>query len=143
MPLRMPVSAPNEACRRQVHALLSPYYEGSDHRVRRGLSDGRPATGGPEESQRSSARIPADQCSTGPEARNGDRRKSLLQRPRRLGEVAMANLPDVQGFMYPNEIELTWSVLIVLYPFLTGLVAGAFILASLARVFRISAVQPI
>jgi Ni/Fe-hydrogenase subunit HybB-like protein len=56
----------------------------------------------------------------------------------------MANLiPDVQGFMYPNEIELTWSVLIVLYPFLTGLVAGAFILASLARVFRITAVQPI
>src|SRR5215469_2889102 len=56
----------------------------------------------------------------------------------------MANLiPDVQGFMYPNEIELTWSVLIVLYPFLTGLVAGAFILASLARVFRIVSVQPI
>jgi Ni/Fe-hydrogenase subunit HybB-like protein len=56
----------------------------------------------------------------------------------------MANLtPDVQGFMYPNEIQLTWSVLIVLYPFLTGLVAGAFILASLARVFRIVAVQPI
>ena len=52
-------------------------------------------------------------------------------------------VPDVQGFMYPNEIELTWSVLIVLYPFITGLVAGAFILASLARVFRIAAVQPI
>lgn len=51
--------------------------------------------------------------------------------------------PDVQGFMYPNEIELTWSVLIVLYPFITGLVAGAFILASLARVFKIRAVQPI
>ena len=39
--------------------------------------------------------------------------------------------------MYPNEIELQWSVLIVLYPFLTGLVAGAFILASLERVFRV------
>jgi Ni/Fe-hydrogenase subunit HybB-like protein len=51
--------------------------------------------------------------------------------------------PDVQGFMYPNEIQLTWSVLIVLYPFITGLVAGAFILASLARVFNIVAVQPI
>ena len=44
--------------------------------------------------------------------------------------------------MYPNEIELQWSVLIVLYPFLTGLVAGAFILASLERVFRVKAVQP-
>jgi Ni/Fe-hydrogenase subunit HybB-like protein len=48
----------------------------------------------------------------------------------------------VEGFMYPNEIELQWSVLIVLYPFLTGLVAGAFILASLERIFRVEAVKP-
>jgi Ni/Fe-hydrogenase subunit HybB-like protein len=48
----------------------------------------------------------------------------------------------VEGFMYPNEIGLQWSVLIVLYPFITGLVAGAFILASLERVFRVDAVKP-
>ncbi|MBZ5683675.1 MAG: polysulfide reductase NrfD [Acidobacteriia bacterium] len=48
----------------------------------------------------------------------------------------------VEGFMYPNEVELQWSVLIVLYPFITGLVAGAFILASLERVFRVEAVKP-
>lgn len=48
----------------------------------------------------------------------------------------------VEGFMYPNEVELQWSVLIVLYPFLTGLVAGAFILASLERVFKVDAVKP-
>ena len=48
----------------------------------------------------------------------------------------------VEGFMYPNEIGLQWSVLIVLYPFITGLVAGAFILASLERVFRVEAVTP-
>ena len=48
----------------------------------------------------------------------------------------------VDGFMYPNEIELQWSVLIVLYPYLTGLVAGAFILASLERIFRVEAVKP-
>jgi len=48
----------------------------------------------------------------------------------------------VEGFMYPNEVELQWSVLIVLYPFITGLVAGAFILASLERVFRVEAVRP-
>ena len=46
------------------------------------------------------------------------------------------------GFIYPNEIELQWSILIVLYPFLTGLVAGAFILASLERVFNVVAVRP-
>src|ERR1700747_2664776 len=44
--------------------------------------------------------------------------------------------------MYPNEVELQWSVLIVLYPFITGLVAGAFILASLERVFRVQEVRP-
>ena len=51
--------------------------------------------------------------------------------------------PGVQGFMYPNEVELQWSVLIVLYPYITGLVAGAFILASLSRIFNIAAVKPI
>jgi Ni/Fe-hydrogenase subunit HybB-like protein len=51
-------------------------------------------------------------------------------------------LPAVQGFMYPNEVELQWSILIVLYPFITGLVAGAFILASLERVFNVEAVKP-
>lgn len=51
-------------------------------------------------------------------------------------------MTGVEGFMYPNEIELHWSVLIVLYPFITGLVAGAFILASLERVFRVEAVKP-
>ena len=51
-------------------------------------------------------------------------------------------LSHVHGFVYPNEIELQWSVLIVLYPFITGLVAGAFILASLERVFKVEAVKP-
>ena len=51
-------------------------------------------------------------------------------------------LHGVEGYMYPNEIELQWSVLIVLYPFITGLVAGAFILASLERVFKVEAVKP-
>jgi Ni/Fe-hydrogenase subunit HybB-like protein len=44
--------------------------------------------------------------------------------------------------MYPNEVELQWSILIVLYPYITGLVAGAFILASLERVFRVESVKP-
>jgi Ni/Fe-hydrogenase subunit HybB-like protein len=48
----------------------------------------------------------------------------------------------VQGYMYPNEVELAWGILIVLYPYITGLVAGAFILASLERVFRVEAVKP-
>jgi Ni/Fe-hydrogenase subunit HybB-like protein len=51
-------------------------------------------------------------------------------------------IPGVDGYMYPNEMELQWSILIVLYPFITGLVAGAFILASLERVFKVEAVKP-
>ncbi|MDH5195687.1 MAG: polysulfide reductase NrfD [Gemmatimonadota bacterium] len=48
----------------------------------------------------------------------------------------------MQGYIYPNEFELQWSLLIVLYPYITGLVAGAFILASLERVFNVREVQP-
>ena len=40
-----------------------------------------------------------------------------------------------QGFAYPNELEVGWSILIVLYPYVTGLVAGAFIVSSLYHVF--------
>jgi len=49
----------------------------------------------------------------------------------------------VQGYIYPNEWELHWGLLVVVYPYLTGLVAGAFILASLARVFNVKEVQPV
>src|SRR3989339_369287 len=51
-------------------------------------------------------------------------------------------MQGVEGFIYPNEIELQWSILIVLYPYITGLVAGAFILASLERVFNVAALKP-
>jgi len=39
-------------------------------------------------------------------------------------------------FTYPNEF-IYWSVQIVMYPFMTGLVAGAFVLSSLYHVFGI------
>ncbi|HFQ80648.1 MAG TPA: oxidoreductase [Desulfobacterales bacterium] len=38
------------------------------------------------------------------------------------------------GFVYPNEF-IYWSIQIVLYPYMTGLVAGAFVLSSLYHVF--------
>lgn len=52
-------------------------------------------------------------------------------------------MPNIWGYMYPNEFELHWGLLVVIYPYLTGLVAGAFILASLERVFRVKALEPI
>lgn len=49
---------------------------------------------------------------------------------------------QVSEYMYPNESEIHWSILIVVYPYITGLVAGAFILASLVKVFKVREVQP-
>ncbi|RMF88633.1 MAG: polysulfide reductase, partial [Nitrospinota bacterium] len=51
-------------------------------------------------------------------------------------------LEQVTGYIYPNEIEIHWSILIVVYPYVTGLVAGAFILASLVKVFNVKEVEP-
>src|SRR3970040_2131234 len=51
-------------------------------------------------------------------------------------------LSQVDGYIYPNEIELQWGLMIVLYPYITGLVAGAFILASLERVFNVKVLKP-
>lgn len=51
-------------------------------------------------------------------------------------------LSQVEGYIYPNEIALQWGILVVLYPYITGLVAGAFIMASLERVFKVSVLKP-
>ncbi|HWR82517.1 MAG TPA: NrfD/PsrC family molybdoenzyme membrane anchor subunit [Candidatus Deferrimicrobium sp.] len=55
----------------------------------------------------------------------------------------VSELPGITGYVYPNEYEHHWGILIVIYPYLTGLVAGAFILASLERVFNVKVIQPV
>ncbi len=54
-------------------------------------------------------------------------------------------MPHFEGYVYPNEAtrQPLWGVLIVLYPYITGLVAGAFIMASLVRVFKVKALEPV
>lgn len=54
-------------------------------------------------------------------------------------------LTHIEGYVYPNEATAhpLWSILIVVYPYITGLVAGAFILASLVRVFKVKALEPV
>ena len=47
------------------------------------------------------------------------------------------------GYVYPNETVFPWGVLIVVYPYLTGLVAGAFTVSSLYQVFGIQQVKPV
>ena len=59
--------------------------------------------------------------------------------------ILMEAAPHFEGYVYPNEAtpEPLWSVLIVIYPYITGLVAGAFIMASLVKVFRVKALEPV
>jgi Ni/Fe-hydrogenase subunit HybB-like protein len=59
-----------------------------------------------------------------------------------LTEKLFDLLKQVTGYIYPNEIEVHWGILVVVYPYLTGLVAGAFILASLVKVLNVKEVQP-
>lgn len=46
------------------------------------------------------------------------------------------------GSVYPNETVIPWTVLIVVYPYLTGLVAGAFTVSSLYHVFGMERFKP-
>ncbi len=62
-----------------------------------------------------------------------------------ITNVVVEVMPHFEGYVYPNEAtqQPLWSILIVLYPYITGLVAGAFIMASLVRVFNVKALEPV
>ena len=47
------------------------------------------------------------------------------------------------GWVYPNETVFEWSILIAVYPYLTGLVAGAFTVSSLYQVFGFQRLKPV
>src|SRR5208282_3472332 len=59
--------------------------------------------------------------------------------------IVVEALPQFEGYVFPNEASFhpVWSTLIVIYPYITGLVAGAFIMASLVRVFNVKALEPV
>lgn len=47
------------------------------------------------------------------------------------------------GYIYPNEGMIEWDLLIVVYPYITGLVAGAFVVSSLYHVFGLTRFKPV
>ncbi len=47
------------------------------------------------------------------------------------------------NYVFPNDLHVHWSLMIVLYPYITGIVAGAFIVSSLYHVFGIKQLKPI
>jgi len=60
-----------------------------------------------------------------------------------LMQVADVIVSPFSGYVYPNETVLPWGVLIVVYPYITGLVAGAFIVSSLYHTFHIQSFKPV
>ena len=58
----------------------------------------------------------------------------------------MYELPNnaVFNYAFPNELQhFTWSLMIVIYPYITGLVAGAFVVSALYHVAKIKEFKPI
>ncbi len=47
------------------------------------------------------------------------------------------------NFVFPNDLHIHWSIMIVLYPYVTGIIAGAFIVSSLYHVFGIKSLKPV
>ena len=52
-------------------------------------------------------------------------------------------MPEISGFAFPNDIHVWWSLMIVMYPYITGFVAGSFIVTSLYHLFGYQAFRPI
>ena len=49
----------------------------------------------------------------------------------------------VSNFVLPNDLHVHWSMMIVLYPYITGLVDGAFIIAALYYLFDVKSLKPV
>jgi Ni/Fe-hydrogenase subunit HybB-like protein len=52
-------------------------------------------------------------------------------------------MPEITGFAFPNDIHVHWSLMIVMYPYITGFVAGSFIVTALYHLFGKSEFRPI
>ena len=49
----------------------------------------------------------------------------------------------VSNYVFPNDLHVHWSMMIVLYPYITGLVDGAFIIAALYYLFDVKSLRPV
>lgn len=52
-------------------------------------------------------------------------------------------MPEITGYAFPNDIHVHWSLMIVMYPYITGFVAGSFIVTSLYHLFGNKAFAPV
>lgn len=52
-------------------------------------------------------------------------------------------MPEISGYAFPNDIHVHWSLMIVMYPYITGFVAGAFIVTALYHLFGKKEFEPV
>ena len=52
-------------------------------------------------------------------------------------------MESMTQYSFPNDLIIHWTLMIVLYPYITGFVAGAFIVSSLYHVFGRSELAPV
>ena len=52
-------------------------------------------------------------------------------------------MPEITGYAFPNDIHVHWSLMIVMYPYITGFVAGSFIVTSLHHLFGKKEFEPV
>jgi Ni/Fe-hydrogenase subunit HybB-like protein len=52
-------------------------------------------------------------------------------------------MPEITGYAFPNDVHVTWSLMIVMYPYITGFVAGSFIVTSLYHLFGRGEFRPV
>ncbi len=52
-------------------------------------------------------------------------------------------MPEIQGYAFPNDVHVHWSLMIVMYPYITGFVAGSFIVTALHTLFGKREFEPV
>lgn len=50
---------------------------------------------------------------------------------------------ELLNFVFPNDAHAHWTLMIVIYPYITGVVAGAFIVSALCHVFGVKSLEPV
>ncbi|OGI50526.1 MAG: hypothetical protein A3E57_09245 [Candidatus Muproteobacteria bacterium RIFCSPHIGHO2_12_FULL_60_33] len=56
---------------------------------------------------------------------------------------ALLHAARYTGYVYPNETIILWGILIVIYPYITGIVAGSFTVATFYHVFGVPRFKPV
>ena len=52
-------------------------------------------------------------------------------------------MPEISGYAFPNDVHVHWSLMIVMYPYITGFVAGSFIVTALYHLFGAEELRPV